>query len=76
MILGAGAAGRQAVEVVAGGAYPDWCERCMSSAAVRVRLYVLCPDGPRLVGLWWACMGCDPDRFDDQDGDDDALVPA
>jgi hypothetical protein len=52
------------VTVYAGGAYPDWCGRCWSSSAVRVRFYLFTAEGPRFAGLWWACQVCDPDRFD------------
>lgn len=83
MILGVGAlGGGRFVEVVAGGAYPSWCDRCMSSSAVRIGYYVLTLDGPRRCGLWWACMCCDPERFEgwgdgdgDDDGDGDVLAP-
>lgn len=70
MILWAGGP----VDVVAGGSYPAWCDRCMSSSAVRIRFYILAGDGPRPVGLWFACQVCDPHRFDDgeagPDGDE------
>lgn len=63
------------IRVYAGGAWPDWCDRCMSSSAVRVRFYVFAPDGPRFVGLWWACQVCDPGRFSDWSaGEGDAGV--
>lgn len=53
------------VKVYAGGAYPDWCDRCMSSSAVRIRFYLFTTEGPRFAGLWWACQVCDPGRFDE-----------
>ena len=78
MIVGVHAGdGGRFVDLIAGGAYPDWCNRCMSSSAVRVRFYVLSADGPRMVGLWWACGRCDPEQFNDDDGrDGDVPVPA
>lgn len=77
MILGVGAAG--AVELIPGGTYPAWCDRCMSSAAIRILVYVLPEAGPVPVGLWYACQVCDPVRFGDDDlgdGGDSGLVPA
>lgn len=73
MILGANAmGGGRPVEVITGGTWPAWCNRCMTSSAVRIRFYVLGPDGPLPAGLWWACQACDPDRFGgDEDGDED-----
>lgn len=62
------------VDVYAGGAWPDWCGRCMSSSAVRIRFYLWTSAGPRFAGLWWACQVCDPDRFDDDDEIGDAGV--
>lgn len=77
MILWIGSgAGSGIVELVAGDAYPDWCDRCMTSGAVRIRFYVLEENGPRWVGLAWACVTCDPDKFNDAGGDGDTLVPA
>lgn len=48
----------------------------MSSAAVRVRLYVLEESGPRWVGLAWACTTCDPEKFNGAGDGGDTLVPA
>jgi len=64
------------VDVVAGGTWPDWCDRCMTSSAVLIRFYLWLPAGPRFAGVWWACRVCDPQRFggDEVDGDDGALV--
>jgi hypothetical protein len=65
------------VPVYAGGAWPDWCDRCMTSSAVRIRFYLWTVEGPRFVGLWWACQACDPHRFDEGEGpagDTPALV--
>lgn len=56
------------VTVYAGGAWPDWCDRCMTSSAVRIRFYLFTLTGPEFVGLWWACQVCDPHRFDSGDG--------
>ena len=61
--------GGHLVQIIPGGAYPAWCDRCMSSSAVRVRFYIWCTDGPRFAGLWWACQVCDPDRFDGDEGE-------
>lgn len=63
------------LKVYAGGAYPDWCDRCMSSAAVKIRFYLFTPLGPRFAGLWWACQVCDPGRFEDGPAGDEP-VPA
>lgn len=78
MIIGveAMAGGGEFVEIIAGDAYDDWCDRCMTSSAVIVRFYVLREDGPHWVGLGWACQLCDPERFASVEGDDgDAAVP-
>jgi hypothetical protein len=64
------------LKVYAGGAYPDWCDRCMSSAAVRIRFYLFTTDGPRFAGLWWACQVCDPQRFEGDGPGGDAAEPA
>jgi hypothetical protein len=63
------------IQVYAGGTYPDWCDRCMTSSAVRIRFYVFTVEGPRFVGLWWACQVCDPERFDDAGGEGDEPAP-
>ncbi len=74
MIIGVGAFphGGGQVWVVAGAARLEWCDRCMSSSAVRMRLYVLREDADPVfvvpVGLSYACMVCDPDRFDGGEG--------
>lgn len=65
------------VNVYAGGAWPDWCDRCMSSSAVLIRFYTFPAAGPRFAGVWWACQVCDPDRFGElgyDDGDAGVLV--
>ena len=84
MILGVGAfAGGRPVKVVVGAPRAAWCDRCMTSSAVRVRFYVLREDTDPVfvwpVGLKYACMVCEPWQFgewlsDDDDGDAGVLV--
>jgi hypothetical protein len=62
----------------------EWCDRCMTSSAVRLRVYVLSVDADPVfvlpVGLRYGCMACDPEMFglvDDDDGPwGDAGAPA
>ncbi len=74
--------------IIMGEPRPAWCDRCMSSSAIRIRFYVLredtwsesCPMVVWPVGLKYACMVCDPEAFgdllddDEPDGDAGALV--
>lgn len=86
MIIGVSAlAGGGEVKIIAGEPRPDWCNRCMSSSAVRLYFYVLREDEGAepvyvyQVGLSYACMVCNPEAFgmgDDDEpwGDAGALV--
>lgn len=74
--------------IIMGEPRPAWCDRCMSSSAIRIRFYVLredtwsesCPMVVWPVGLKYACMVCDPEQFgdwaddDEPDGDSGVLV--
>lgn len=51
---------KPAIQAVAGTPRPRWCDRCLTSAASEVDLYVLTSDGPLLVGTWAGCERCDP----------------
>jgi hypothetical protein len=36
-----------------------WCDRCLTSAAFEVDLYLLASDGPRRIGTVAGCARCD-----------------
>lgn len=84
MIIGVGAlVGGGEVRLIAGEPRADWCDRCMTSSAVRLRFYVLREDADPVfvvpVGLSYACMVCEPEVFgmggeDGPWGDSPALV--
>ncbi len=76
-------AGGGEVQVIAGEPRPAWCDRCMSSSAVRLRYYILREDADPIfvipVGISYACMVCNPEAFgmgddDEPEGDAGVLV--
>lgn len=79
MIIDVGALGRK---LIPGAPRAEWCDRCMTSSAVRVRFYILRTDTDPVfvwpVGLAYACGVCNPGSFAadaDDDPDGDALTP-
>jgi hypothetical protein len=84
MIIGVGAIrGGRPEQIVPGEPRADWCNRCMSSSAVRLRFYVLRWEADPIfvipVGLAYACMVCNPEHFgmgdgDEPEGDEGVLV--
>lgn len=51
------------VHLAVGEPRPDWCDRCLTSAAVDMGVYALMPDGPIPVGSIGFCTECDADTF-------------
>jgi len=48
------------VRIQVGKPHQEWCDRCLTSAAIRVGLLVLLPTGVRQIGELHGCMTCDP----------------
>ncbi len=48
------------VTITVGPLRQEWCERCLTSAALRCGLYQLLPDEVRTVGELYGCTRCDP----------------
>ncbi len=55
------------VRISTGSERQEWCDRCLTSAAISVDLYAFTGDSldAHQVGTFAGCTRCDPDKFAD-----------
>lgn len=55
------------VTIISGAERRDWCDRCLTSAALRFDLYAFAGDSMdgHPVATFGGCTNCDPDLFED-----------
>lgn len=51
------------LDVAAGSARREWCDRCLTTARLAVTVYALLDDGPHPIGTWGGCARCDVEVF-------------